>query len=208
MARFFVKPTEISSKIVNFNEDKSKKIRKVLRMRLGDTLEVFDGSGWSYEVKLLKITNEHSSGEIINKKLFELETNVILIQALPKQLKMEFILQKCTELGVDKIVFFSSDHSQIEAEKINKEKVRRWRSISEQACEQAGRIFVPQVELFAGTLEQILTTIKNDEIELFYLNINGENVNSIQIKNKNLIAFFVGPEGGFSKKEESIFEKE
>lgn len=204
MTRFFVKPTDIGSKHVNFNEQQSRKIRKVLRMKVGGEVIAFDGHGWEYHVKLSKITTDFSTGEIIEKKLIERGSYITAVQALPKNLKIEFILQKCSELGADRFVFFESEYSQVQAEKIRKEKVVRWRSIAAAAAEQSGRVFVPEVDLFVGKLEDLIDQLKEDKDNLYYLDFRGTYLNTQNTKAN--LTFFIGPEGGWSKNEKLVFE--
>jgi 16S rRNA (uracil1498-N3)-methyltransferase len=205
MIRFFIKPTEIGSKIVNFTPEQSKKIRKVLRMKVGDKVSVFDGNGWEYNVSLTKITNSFSLGEVVDKKLHENHSKITLVQALPKNLKTEFILQKCTELGVDRFVFFESEFSQVDSVRLSKEKVQRWRSITVAACEQSGRLFVPEVNIWSDELEMLIENLKSEKNSLLYLDREGETVNKLERESLFSPAIFVGPEGGFSKKEKDLF---
>jgi len=202
MFRFYVKPTNIHQKTINFDEAQSKKIRKVLRMHPGDKIEVTDGAGSIYQAEFTKITNEYSIARVADHHFYEKESNITLIQALPKNLKVEFILQKCTELGVDLIIFFESDYSQVNAQGISKEKVNRWRRIAAEASEQSRRIYVPQVELRTQKLQDIVGKIES----ALYLDISGKALSLDQqnIKNKDF-TFFVGPEGGFSPEEKKIF---
>lgn len=207
MFRFLLKNKDIKNKAVIFDSEQSKKIRKVLRMKPGDKVEAFDNKGWKYTVELEKITNDFTVGRIVEQSLHEKSSNIVLYQALPKNLKVEYVLQKCTELGVDKIVFWESDLSQIKSNLISKEKVVRWRRIANEASEQCGRIFSPEIELDLRSLEDIAESISSESN--FVLDIAGEKINdekfsSVDFQNIN---FFAGPEGGFSPAEREIFDK-
>jgi 16S rRNA (uracil1498-N3)-methyltransferase len=212
MIRFFIKTKEIRNKIVVFDQEQSKKIRKVLRMQKGDKVIAFDGKGWEFTVELEKITNDFSLGKVISQNLTEHKSNIVLYQALPKNLKVEFIIQKCTELGVDKIVFFESDFSQVKASLISEEKVRRWRKIATESAEQCGRIFVPEIELSLFSIFNLQSGITGDgdwklvTANNFVLDQDGEGFGRDNL-NLNEIGFFVGPEGGFSQKEKDKFKE-
>lgn len=205
MFRFILKHKEVRNKVIVFNEDQSRKIRKVLRMKRGDQVEVFDNQGWVYIVELEKITNEFSLGRIKSQELFERETNITLFQALPKNLKVKFIIQKCTELGVDRIVFFQSDFSQVKANLISKEKLARWRRIAEESTEQCGRVFVPEIVLETRSLTEIFSNLAHNNN--YILDINGEKISKVVRINNQAINFFVGCEGGFSPKEVESAER-
>ena len=202
MFRFVLKNKKIRNKTVVFNADQSRKIRKVLRMKIGDKVQVFDNKGWEYTVELTKITNEFSVGKIIEQILNEQRSMITLFQSLPKNLKVEFIIQKCTELGVDRIVFFQSDFSQVKANLISKEKLLRWKKIAEESSEQCGRKFISEIEISGSELSDLIHDL--DKKNTYYLDANGIilNASSTDIEH---ISFFVGPEGGFSPKEKEIF---
>lgn len=228
MVRFFLKNKEIKNKTVVFDQEQSKKMRKVLRMKPGDKVEVFDGRNWKYVVELEKITNDFSLGKIVEQEMVQRTTNIVLYQALPKNLKTEIIIQKCTELGVDKIVFWEAEFSQVRSEGINDTKVKRWKKVAQEATEQCGRTFIPEIELWTGNIQDEVEVFENT----FYLNQDGKYLfdyfnftNSVELKDivlgsaisdllrgQNLtkklseISFFVGPEGGFSPKEIKKFE--
>jgi 16S rRNA (uracil1498-N3)-methyltransferase len=206
MIRFFLKNNEIKNKTVMFDAEQSRKMRKVLRMGKGDKVITFDGTGWEYTVEMEKITNDFSVGKIVSQTLNENKTNICLYQAIPKNLKPEYILQKNTELGVDRFVFFSSDFAQIDVSMISTIKVKRWKKILQDASEQSGRIYLPELKLNSDTLSQI---IDNVDIEnSFYLDIDGQNILDLKEKiNPININIFVGPEGGFSPNEKNLFEQ-
>lgn len=214
MQRFFIDYKEINNKFVTFDKDQSKKIRKVLRMKVEDKVVAFDNKGWEYDVILTKITNNYSLGKIIDRRLTEIMTHRTLLQALPKNLKIEFILQKTTELGIDRIILFESEFSQVKASGISEDKVKRWRKIVTEASEQCGRILIPTVELFTGNLEELLALVLDQEIldksldNVVYLDQEGNGLNQIAANlDLTKLHFFVGPEGGFSPKERVLFDR-
>jgi 16S rRNA (uracil1498-N3)-methyltransferase len=210
--RFFIKLQDINNKIITLDEEQSKKVRKVLRMKIGDTFRAFDGKGWDYIAELTKVTNDYSLAHVIEQTRHELTTQVTLVQALPKNLKIEFILQKATELGVDKIVFFESEFSQVDATRINTDKVKRWRRIAQEAAEQCGRVFIPDVELYTEGLESLITALDRydyqPEKNMVYLDMNGLWPNDPALAiDPAKVALFVGPEGGFAPNEKTLFDK-
>lgn len=208
MPRFFIKLQDINNKIITLDEDQSKKVRKVLRMKPGDKIRAFDGKGWEYVAELEKVTNNYSLARVTEQTLHERTTNITLIQALPKNLKIEFVIQKCTELGVDRIVFFESAFSQVDATRINQEKLRRWRRIAQEAAEQCERVFVPEIELWTENLDELIERIKEGDVvsaSMVYLNMDGQWLEKDDNNLKN-ITVFVGPEGGFSPQEFQIMQ--
>lgn len=210
MHRFILDKKSIRNKKIVFNPDQSRKIKKVLRLKIGDEVEVFDGKGWVYQVRLIKIKQEESIAEIISQDLLtDSKHNITIYQAFPKHVKVKFILQKCTELGVDKIIFFKSEYSQIKTDHISNDRTKRWKKIVSASTEQSKRIFVPEIEIDKNfDLDNTLNFLTNIQASVLLLDKNGQKLNQI-IENLNLsnLHVFIGPEGGFSKRELFIFDK-
>ena len=106
MHRFFVDKKSISDKQVIISDSRAHKIRDVLRMQTGDDIIVLDNTGFEYKVSLAEIRHDGVIGEILHKKQSETEpkTQITLFQSLLAREKFELLLQKCTEVGVSKIV--------------------------------------------------------------------------------------------------------
>ena len=177
-------------------------ITRVMRMKTGDNIEVV----YNNEVYIcsIEINNSNVTTTILSKEENLNSNNVkkVLIIPLLKEQKMDLILQKATELGVNKIIPVIMERSIIKLEN-NKEikKLERWTKICKEASEQSKRIDIPEIESVKTLkdLENIeglkivcSTKEKNNTIKK-YLNKN---------KNFNCINFVVGPEGGISPKEE------
>jgi 16S rRNA (uracil1498-N3)-methyltransferase len=208
MVRFYVRPQDIHQKHITFDEAQSKKMRKVLRMAVGDPIEVFDGMGNTYIGELISITNKSSAAKINESDFESSPTNITLVQALPKNLKIEFILQKCTELGVDRIIFFESEYSQVNAKGIGTDKVKRWKRILAEACEQCKRNIVPELLLWTESVDKLVESLKTQSADshFCYLDINGNSVTATKDINYQNSFIFVGPEGGFSPVERTLFD--
>ncbi len=205
MHRFILRNKQIRNKTIVFDEEQSHKIRKVLRMTIGDIVEVFDNSGWVYEVELFKLTNEFTLGKIVSQKLFERNAHITLFQSLIKLPKIDFIIEKSVEFGADKIVFFQSAYSQINTKWIYRKHLSRWQRIAESAAEQSGRVFVPQIIVDVRSFDDIIA--ESADSDAFILHPDGEILSSKLLNHSHPIRFFVGPEGGFSHQEINTAEK-
>ncbi len=205
MHRFILRNKQIRNKTIVFDEEQSHKIRKVLRMTIGDIVEVFDNNGWVYEVELFRVTNEVTLGKIVSQKLFEKASSITLFQSLMKLPKIDFIIEKSVELGVDKIVFFHSAYSQVSTKWIYHKHLSRWQRIAESAAEQSGRVFVPQILVDDRNFDDIIA--ESAETDAFILDPHGQVLSSELLKRPQHICFFVGPEGGFSYQEINTAEK-
>jgi 16S rRNA (uracil1498-N3)-methyltransferase len=205
MPRFYVPYPRIENELLRIEGDEVKHIKKVLRLKAGDEMIVFDGSGKEYEGKIIEVGP--SSVEIriqnsfISKKESHLE--ITLAQSLLKGEKMDYLIQKATELGVKEIIPFFSSRSIPRFEKtVSLMRRRRWEKIAVGASKQSGRGVVPKIEPVQDYSEMI-KNIPPDFIRLVLWEKEGEKLKEILegSKEKRKIFFIVGPEGGLSQEE-------
>lgn len=206
MSRFFVKESDIHSEYIDIKGDDVGHIRKVLRLRCGDQITVCDGKGNDFSVIIEQIENDKVQTRIINSNKSETEPpiEVTLFQGLPKSDKMDWIIQKCVELGIHKIIPMQTERTivKIDSKKDAENKVGRWQKISSEAAKQCNRGVIPSVE-YPVNFEQAINMA--GEFDLSIMPYEKENSKSLRefltIQNVKKIAFFIGPEGGFSEKE-------
>ncbi len=200
MPRFFVSPDQIP---VITGEDVHH-IRDVLRMQLGDELELLDGNGKIYQVKIIEYKKDSIVCQILSTKTIENPTKVkiTLAQCLPKADKMKLIIQKSTELGVWSIIPVTSERTIVKSEK-----KERWQTIAKEAAQQCRLTYIPNVTE-VKSFKEILSEAKNYSLAL----IPWENEQKISLKSLispspdspshipryHDILILIGPEGGFS----------
>lgn len=180
-------------------------IRDVLRMNAGDQLELLDGTGKVYETKISKIEKGKIICEVVSSHLEESESRVkvTLAQALPKARKMDFIIEKCVELGVHQIIPVLTERTVPKSAKLD-----RWQKLSKSAAEQSGRAIIPEICPLTR-FEEVLRLREKFDLAL----IPWELEKKITLKKalKNLISpnilIAIGPEGGFSQKEIELAKK-
>lgn len=213
MPRFFVKTKLLNNTRVDFSAEQALQMQKVLRMKVGDKVEVFDNSNDFAIVELEKISKDYTYGKIIESDHRVEQSRVIIFQAYPKNPKSELIVQKCTELGVDAIVFFESDHSVVKTGELNEKKLNRLEKIAIEASEQCGRITVPVVSNEVMKLGELIPKLKEQYLEVkfsgfFYLDSEGKWLSKKDFDSdvEGYNAVFIGAEGGFSANEKSLFE--
>lgn len=209
MYKFFVNNEQISDKHIEIRESDVNHIVNVLRLGVGSKVIVCDKqNSISYMVEIEKLEKEKVLGLIIEKIEDTTETyiNIDLFQGLPKADKMEYIIQKGTELGVKNIfpVILERCIVKIDEKSIVK-KIDRWQKIAEVAAKQSKRDIVPKIENVIN-LENICKNI--DKYDIIILAYENENKTSLKEelkklnKNKKLnIGIIIGPEGGFSERE-------
>ena len=205
MARFYVLQPRIENGMLKIEGDEVKHIRKVLRLKAGDEIVVFDGLGKEFEGTIVE---ERLSSVVIrvqniisSKKDSPLE--VTLAQSLLKGEKMDYLIQKATELGVKKIIPFFSSRSVPLLEKSGRlKRHHRWERIAIEASKQCGRGVVPKIEPLQGYSE-MLQSVSPDPLRLILWEREKTNLKEVLGKSIGMkeIFFIIGPEGGFSQEE-------
>lgn len=206
MHRFFVDISDISAGRVIISDSRVHQIRDVLRMKTGNQIIVLDNKGFEYQTRLLSISTKEIVGEIISKNRCESEPRIqiTLYQSLLAREKFEFVLQKCTEIGVTQFIPVITERSIVrKAEKITKQKLARFESIIEEAAEQSSRGKIPLLRNPTDLSEALLAA---DDYDICLVG-STKNCDSLKkiLRGHNSqaerIALFIGPEGGFSDRE-------
>lgn len=208
MSRFFVNPEDIGQHlIIMHNVDDLHHMMKVLRLQEGDKVEISDGVEWEYRARIESLTKEEAELVILDKQAFASEpaVQVTLFQGIPKQGKMETIIQKCVELGVYKVVPVFMDRTVVVDRGHFSKKIDRWNKVSAEAVKQCRRGIIPEV---AQPITGIPDCFEAFDLVLFpYENEKGATIKDAlraeKDANKPLrnIAVIIGPEGGFSEEE-------
>lgn len=174
-------------------------VAKVLRMQLGDDLRIFNGDGYEYAAKIIAINKRdvkvNIETTIENNK--ESPLQIHLQQAVARAEKMDWIVQKSTELGVASITPIITERSgvKLSADRWDK-RLEHWRAIAISACEQCGRNRIPEINpvvTFSYLLEQAQGG------QCFILAPNAPTRLTTHLISTNAsIQLLIGPEGGFS----------
>tara|TARA_B100000315_G_scaffold106964_1_gene98162 strand:- start:28998 stop:29738 length:741 start_codon:yes stop_codon:yes gene_type:complete len=206
MHRFFVKLEQINNDNVVFQPDEISQIRNVLRLSAGARIQVLDNRGNTYTVEIIKSDNKSLKGNIIEKQFQKpgSKFSISLGQALTKGSKIDFIIQKATELDVENITFIETERSVVKYKNVlAKDKLKRWWKIAKESAEQSHRLTVPTVSC-CRNLEDFCKANKNAQLKLiFWEEEKGKKLrdclkNDIDISH---LSFLIGPEGGYSSKE-------
>lgn len=205
MARFYVTQPRIEGGMLKIEGDEVRHIRRVLRLKEGDGIIVFDGLGKEYEGTIVE---EEPSSVVIkiqnaffSKKDSPLEMTVA--QSLLKGEKMDYLTQKATELGVRRIIpFFSSRSVPLLEKSARLKRHHRWERIAIEASKQCGRGVVPKIEPLQEYSE-MLQFASSDSLCLILWEREGVKLREILESSKERMKIFsvIGPEGGFSREE-------
>jgi 16S rRNA (uracil1498-N3)-methyltransferase len=205
MPRFYVPQPRIENGMLKIEGSEVRHIRRVLRLREGDRIVVFNGLAKEYE----GIIVEEEATSVVMRIQHVLSPNrespleITLAQSLLKGEKMDYLIQKSTELGVKEIVPFFSSRSVPLLDKSKKlKRYHRWERIAMEASKQSGRGIVPRIEPFQDYFE-MLKAPTPDTLRLILSEREGESLREIlkALREKTKVFFIVGPEGGLSDEE-------
>lgn len=210
MAKFFVDPSAVGESHI-YIEDKGdlKHMIKVLRLRVGDHVQVSDGDSWEYETEIEELLPDCATLIITDKQKFatEPETRVTLFQGIPKASKMETVIQKTVEMGIDTIVPVFMERTVVVEKGNFSKKTERWQKISDEAVKQCKRGIIPQVTE-AYSWKDMMKALQNEGFDLIicpYENEEGRTIKDCLRNEKALnskkVAVIIGPEGGFAERE-------
>lgn len=211
MPRFYVPNPSIQDGLLRIEGAEVRHIRRVLRLRAGDQITVFNGLGNEYEGTILEEKPSFVLVQIqsILSTQKESRLEVTLAQSLLKGEKMDFVIQKGTELGVKEIIpFFSSRSVPLLERSMRPERHRRWERIAIEASKQCGRGVVPKIETLKDYPE-MLQCGSPEGLRLILWERARISLREVldRSEEKARIFFVVGPEGGFSQEEVNEAEK-
>lgn len=180
----------------------------VLRLKAGEKVELFDGAGALAEAVVRSAKSRKVVCEIENLQVFERPKTrqIIIASSIAKGERFDWLIGKCTELGVDRIwpVLFERT---IKLGK-NPRIIERWRNLTISAAKQCGRLFLPVIEN-PKPVKEVLISLKNDRpktrVLVGCLDGGAEPLVSKEFTGCD-VAGFIGPEGGFTEDEKHFFE--
>lgn len=203
MQRYFSK--KIENNRFTLTEEDTYHITKVMRMVKDDKIEVVyqENTYICKIVSLSPLVEAEIVEEIKNNQ--ELKTQVTIVQSLVKEQKMDYILQKTVELGVDKIIPYCASRSVIKINEKKDKKIERWKSILKEAAEQSKRIKIPEIT----NPINLSNLVKLSDYDIKFLCTVNESSQNLKKVLSNMfsgakILFVIGPDGGFTPEEEKV----
>lgn len=218
--RFYIN-TEIERDSIRITDERLvHQWRDVFRYNVGAEMIIFDGSGKEFNVVIEKITRAESILKVFDEREGIIpEKKIVLCQSLIKKDKMEWVVEKATELGVCKIIPIVSERS--EKKNFN---IERANKIAIEASEQSGRADIPEILEPVDLSGELLEEIKKRGYKIVIFDSSGASLETFSFMRgadaslseqsipedvfqdaKNNFAVFVGPEGGWSEKELGFF---
>jgi len=217
MHRFFVPPDWLHGSTVVLHDDVAYQLRNVLRMRPGAEVIVLDNQGWEYVVELDDVTNKLVRGTIKHKRPAggEPGIHVTLYQCLLKKDNFEWVLQKCTEIGVGEFAPVMSARTVVRSDSVSDNKRQRWERIITEAAEQSRRGALPDIAEPLSFEQAVHDAALCDLALIPWEQEQGRTLRQVlsevrgaqptgQIKS---VAILIGPEGGFESSEITLAQQ-
>lgn len=208
---FFVEALEKGQASVLITGDELKHLRDVLRLKEGEPVTLFNGRGLIVNGVIQRIDRQAATVLVLseNTEIKEGPVHAVLLQALVKGDKNDFIVQKAVELGASEIVFYAATRTvPLLAEARRAGKLSRWRRIAVEAAKQCGRAVIPDVGLTGGIEE----AVAGHEGFLKIMLWEGETTRTIKDLLRSspatkAVALLIGPEGGFTDEDAELAAK-
>lgn len=208
--RFFISPGQVSGPDITVTDEDVRHIATVLRMKTGDHLLLCDGRGTEYTVRISDINKSAIKTNILGQTTREIRYPLITLgQGLLKSDKMDWIVQKATELGIASIVALITERTIVKV-KDEEKRLVRWRKICREAAMQSNRADIPRVEGIQ-TFGDCVRSLDPGPATLLLLPWED---GTKPIKDllrerpgvKNIVVL-IGPEGGFSVAEAALAQE-
>ena len=204
LSRIFIRQALAEGAQIRLDVDAGHYVKNVLRLKPGVTIALFNGEDYCDYESQLSYDGKQAIATI-RKRIPDCTESALkteIIQGLSRSDHMDWMIQKCTELGVTRISVFNANHSQIPLKPAQLDKrLLHWSNIAIKACEQCGRQIPPRIS-FQQNLASVLDDAIRRDIKIM-LDFEGNRLLS-ELSTKNStdqIAILLGPEGGLSKAE-------
>ena len=193
---------DIDLGLLYLSEDESRHVVRVLRSENGDELDLTNGKGGFFKIRITKADPHKCLFEIVERKNIPKRSYSIHIAIAPTKNadRMEWFVEKAVELGIDKISFMLCKTS--ERKSINMERVEK---IAISAMKQSGQCWLPELTAMRP-FKELLTTVCSEKFIAYVDQSNPHHLKSLAISSQDYLVL-IGPEGDFSKEELQSAEK-
>jgi 16S rRNA (uracil1498-N3)-methyltransferase len=205
--RFFLPETQIKYPMSTITGAEVNHIKNVLRLKCGDQIIIFDGTGDEYIGRIAQLSSDNAVVEIIKKNIAcsESPVHISIAQAYLKEKKMDLLIRQATELGINHWrPFFSERSIPTPDHKRMHSRVQRWEKIMMEAVKQCRRSRLMEIGL-SVSFDEMLILAKDADIKIIFWE-NAESpliTNAFSSKKHKIRSVYsmIGPEGGFSADE-------
>jgi 16S rRNA (uracil1498-N3)-methyltransferase len=207
--RFFIAPADVREREITISGGDVRHIRTVLRKQPGDVLTLLDGRGAEYQARIIRLEQARILAVIESQVHKERQGPLIVLgQGVAKSDKMDWVVQKTTELGVSSIVPLMTERTIVKV-KDEAKRTSRWQTIAREAAMQSNRVDIPAIEQIVSFNDFIRTP--NSEPGTLSLLPWEEGTTPVKEvlrahADARKIVVLIGPEGGFSANEARLAE--
>jgi 16S rRNA (uracil1498-N3)-methyltransferase len=204
MRRFHIDPANISNNRAVLDGDDARHLQQVLRIKTGETILLFDGIGTIYTAEVDTISKSTVETIILeSQKEANHPPYLHLAQCVLKKKKMELIVQKSTELGIDSFFPIISQNCSLTYQPSTQKS--RWQKIACESCKQCGRSFVPHIQDSVDISAFLTKLPQYDTKILLWENESNNRLKPFDSGNPpHTVLLLIGPEGGFTRDEVSM----
>lgn len=205
--RCFVPPDDWQTSEMELSRDEVHHLHTVLRAKAGAPVFAFDGHGRTAECEVVEIDRRRARLRVLQQHIHPKPSpEFILLQGLPREQKMDLLIQKATELGVHRIRPVQTDHAVARIREGNEESKRaRWQRIALNAAKQCGAVWLPEVDPIQPLLTCLTEMQRVDLLLVCSLEPDTQPLRAVMQSARETqpatVAFLVGPEGDFSARE-------
>ena len=193
---------------LEIDAEKTHYLSRVLRLRVGDTIVIFNGTGAQFSASIAVLQKSramlavHDALAAATESRFKLH----LAQGISRGERMDFAVQKATELGVKRITPLLTEHGVVKLAAERAEKRRQhWQKVATSACEQSGRVRLPLVDAPARLDTWLAAKTQHADTDILLKPGATEGLASIDVP-ATKVCLLIGPEGGFSEAEYAMAE--
>lgn len=200
MRRFYAPPEQFDAQTVRLNIEETRHLRDVLRMRVGEQAQVFDGAGREFLVEITRVGKKDTLLEIVREiapPSPESGLEIHLTASVYKNDKLDLVVQKAVELGVTRFTPIVTFRSEAKLQAASK-RVERWRKIALEATKQCERAKVMEVEE-PRVFEDFLANVLDGGMLLMFSEKDGSSIPE-KVPEKKITAL-IGPKGGWEDSE-------
>ena len=179
---------------------------QVLRLQPGAAITLFDGRGGEYEACILQMGRHTVAARIDSHQTLERESAVYshIVIGMPANERMDWLVEKATELGVARITPLMTAHGvlRLNAERAHKRQ-HHWLGIAQAACAQSGRNTLPQIDVPQSWSAWLSTLPQDDSGSRWMLSLSAASMPLNALAQTQRVVLLSGPEGGLSREEET-----
>lgn len=211
MFRYFCADDNIQNNRVVVTGGDARHLKTILRADIGDMLSVVTESN-EFNAEIIEINKEDIVCEILEEinRNNESKIHITLVQGIPKQTKMETIIQQNVELGVKSFIPLITERTVVKLNDKDRElkKLDRWRKIAKESSKQSKRNVIPTVEDIM-TVKELVERLKKENAEIIvpYELEDMKILKKVLSEPKENYYIIIGPEGGFDIKEIELFKE-